>query len=187
MPKICASTCVAILLGSSLALLTSAPALTQAPQLDAEDSTILHRPFTADEIRGEWTQGLVLTLLFKSPQGEERQRWTVVSADTEGCDIEYASLDAEGEVSGEPSVGHATWIELRNHATFKADLATRQDVTRKTDLGELAGWLYTVRDPEAGSVTEYFFASSLPGAPVYLRVRKDGKTVSEMTQLKRQH
>lgn len=168
----------------------AAPAVAEAPDappLDAEDPTILKRPFTADEIRGEWTVGLQLVMLQTTPDGEQKQRWTVVRADDEGCEIEFAMLDDHGKVAGEPTVERTGWVELRDHATFKADVSTREDVTRETPLGTLDGWLYTVRDDEAGTVTEYFFAKSLPGAPVHMRIQKDGATILEMTQVDRKH
>jgi hypothetical protein len=49
----------------------------------------------------------------------------------------------------------------------------------------LDGWFYTVRDNAHGTVTEYFFADSLPGAPVQLRQTLDGKLVMEMEQVRR--
>ncbi len=167
---------------------TDAPAVAHAaapesPPLDAEDPTLLERPFTAEQIRDEWGVGLQLTILQTSPEGEERQRWTVVSADGEGCEIEYATLDDDGNVTGEPTVQRTGWVELRDHASFKAEHSTREDVTRESDLGRLEGWLYKVRDEEAGTLTEYFFAKSLPGAPVHLRSLKDGETIYEMAQL----
>ncbi len=147
----------------------------------------LEAPFTAEEIRDEWIPGFTLEMQMSSPQGDELQRWTVVGADAEGVDIEYAALDPVGNVVGAPKVRHAGWTELRDHASFPASRATRQEVTRSTPLGELDGWLYTVRgegDPE--QVTEFFFARSLPGAPVEMTVTKGGEVVSGLAQIRRQ-
>lgn len=151
------------------------------PPLDADDPTILRRPFTAEEIRDEWVEGFTLKISQRTAGAEQLQRWRVVAADAEGVDIEYATLDPMGNVVDQPAVNRATWIELRDHASFKADRATREDTTS----GELEGWLYRVRDDDAGTVTEYFFARPLPGAPVWMRVTKDGQPVMEMRQLER--
>jgi hypothetical protein len=39
-----------------------------------------------------------------------------------------------------------------------------------------------VRDDEAGTVTEFFFAESFPGAPVHMRVMAGVQIVMEMQQ-----
>lgn len=155
-------------------------------EVDKEDPTLLRRPFTPEEIRDEWQAGLTITFLMKFPSREESQRWTVKSADEEGCEIEFAVLDENGEVVGEPNVQRSTWVELRDHANFKAESATFRNQTRLTELGELEGWFYEVRGDEVGIVNEYFFAKSLPGAPVHMRVLKDGEIISEMIQKERQ-
>jgi len=155
------------------------------PVLDAHDPTILRRPFTAEEIRAEWAPGLTLTMRRTTPDAEVLARWTVVAADTEGVDIEYATVDAGGQVVGEPRVERSSWVELRDHATFSAAHATSEETVRDTALGMLNGWVYTVRDDEAGTVTELFFARSLPGAPVEMRMTRDGAVVMELSQIAR--
>ncbi len=149
-------------------------------------SELLEHPFTAEEIRDEWIEGFTLEVQMSSPAGDELQRWTVVGADAEGADIEYATLDPVGNVVGAPRVRRAGWAELRDHASFPTSRATRQEVTRSTPLGDLEGWLYTVQGEEdPGEVTELFFARSLPGAPVEMTVRKDGEVISGMSQIGR--
>ena len=150
-----------------------------------EDPAILRRPFTADQIRDKWVVGLTLKIRFGSPQAESIQRWTVISADAEGADIEYANLDGEGQVMGEVRVERSTWVELRDHATFPAVGSSREQVTRETALGELIGWLYTVSNSENGTVSEFFFVEEFPGAPVTMRVLDGEDVVSEMEQLER--
>lgn len=156
-----------------------------APALDPQDPTILRRPFTADQIRAAWTPGLSLTLRRTTPEDEIFERWTVVGADAEAAEIEYATVDADGHVTGEPRVERSTWNELRDHATFPAAHSTMEETVRDTDLGMLDGWLYVVRDEQAGTVTEFFFARSLPGAPVQMRVSRDGAPVLELAQIER--
>jgi len=70
-------------------------------------------------------------------------------------------------------------------ALFPADRTRREKVTRDTPLGELEGWLYTVENADAGTVSEFFFAEKLPGAPVHMRVTRDGEVLTEMTQIER--
>lgn len=160
----------------------SAPSAGAGAEAEVEK---LETPFTAEEIRDEWIEGFTLEVRMSSPEGELLQRWTVVAADAEGVDIEYATLDAAGAVVGEPQVRRAAWTELRDHASFEAASATREEARRATSLGELDGWLYTVRDEAAGTVTEFFFARSLPGAPVEMAVTRDGEVLSTMSQVAR--
>jgi len=153
--------------------------------LDADDPALLPRPFTADQIRDEWVEGFEVTLRRTTLDGEARERWTVVAADADGVDIASTPLDEEGRPAGEPRVEHSTWVELRNHASFPAEQSTREAVTRSTLLGELDGWLYTVRDQKDDTVTEYFFATRYPGAPVQMRVELGGAPVMVMEQIAR--
>lgn len=146
---------------------------------------ILPQPFTAEQIRDEWVPGFQLKMSRRTSEALELERWTVVAADDEGAEIEYATLEESGAVVGEPRVDRTLWTELRDHASFPAQQATREEATRTTELGELDGWLYTVTDPEAGTVTEFFFAKDLPGAPVAFSMRTGDLVVMELRQLER--
>ena len=156
-----------------------------APAPAPPPSEFLEHPFTAEEIRDEWIPGFTLEVQMSSPAGDELQRWTVVGADAEGADIEYApsirwATSSAGRRSGAPPGPSSATTRA-----FPAANATRQEATRSTALGELDGWLYTVRGAAAGEVTELFFARSLPGAPVEMAVMKDGEVVSGMSQIAR--
>jgi hypothetical protein len=158
----------------------------EAADRDPGDPTLLMTPFTAEEIRAAWVEGLQLSLNRTGPDGPELQRWTVVGADAEGVDIAYQSLDPSGAAGGQPVVQRSSWSELRDHASYPADRASRQRTRRETPLGTLEGWLYTVRDQETGTVTELFFADELPGAPVEMITREDGEVVSKLQQVARE-
>ncbi len=169
----------------------AAPAGVPAETVAAEEppaqpeSVLLPVPFTAEEIRDEWIEGLTLVLRTRTPGGETWERWTVVAADADGADIEFSPVDAEGNAAGEARVERSSWTELRDHASYPVDVASREQVSRDTALGQLAGWLYRVRDEATGSETELFFASQLPGAPVEMRMSKDGTVAMELTQVER--
>ena len=109
----------------------------------------------------------------------------MLAADGEGAEIEFAPIDPEGNAAGNPRTSRSSWEELRDHAAFPADVSSREEVVRDTALGQLEGWLYRTRSEEAGTETEFFFASSLPGAPVQMRVTREGETMLEMAQLER--
>jgi hypothetical protein len=153
--------------------------------LDPDDPTILKRPFTAEEIRAEWVPGLRILMRRGSPEGSRVERWTVVAADDQGAEIEYATIAEDGSVEGEPTVSRSGWTELRDHAAFPASHSTREWVSRSTALGDFEGWLYQVTDPNTASVSEYFFVPSLPGAPVQMRILEGEETVVELEQTAR--
>ena len=159
---------------------TTAP----APDLEPGDPTLLRRPFTADEIRDEWVEGFRLVIRRATPAAIRVERWTVVSADNEGAEIEYATLDEDNNVS-ESAVRHATWVELRDHASFPAATATREWVTRSTGLGTYDGWLYRVTGGDGTAIEEYFFVPSLPGAPLEMRILDGDTTVFTLEQIAR--
>lgn len=146
---------------------------------------LLDRPFTADQIRDEWTEGFQLRIRRWTPKAEIFEVWTVIDADADGVDIESKAMDEAGAPVGEARVQTSTWVQLRDHASFPVDRATRESVSRETPLGELQGWLYTVSDPSTGAVTELFFAETLPGAPVFVHVLSGGEIVEIFEQVER--
>jgi hypothetical protein len=153
--------------------------------IEAEPAGTLDPPFTADQIRDEWVEGFTVVLRRWAPAESRLERWTVVAADAEGADIEYAVLDPDGRVIGAPTVARSTWVELRDHASFPAATASREWIKRKTPLGTLEGWVYRVSEEGSSAVSELFFAASLPGAPVQMSTTEDGKTVFALEQIER--
>jgi hypothetical protein len=146
---------------------------------------ILERPFTAEEIRDEWTVGFELRARRWTPDSESFERWRVVYADDAVVDIESTEITTSGDQVGEPAIGRSTWIELRDHASFPAERASRSRRTLATMLGKHEGWLYTVTDPDNGAVSEFFFADACPGAPVMYRTMVDGEELFRFEQVER--
>ncbi len=58
---------------------------------------------------------------------------------------------------------------------------------RETVLGTLEGWLYTVEDAGAETVTRFFFADELPGAPAWMETRQGGEVLMAVSQIARRH
>lgn len=156
----------------------SPPVSSEAPAA----APTLDPPFSAEQIRDTCIVGLTIDVRLSDAQGDSLQRWTVVESGPEAVAFEYADLDGAGEVVGDPVVERASWNELRDHAVFPSAIATRERATRETALGTLDGWLYVVGEPQRGAVSEFFFADSLPGAPVWMQVTLDGAVVQTMSQ-----
>jgi hypothetical protein len=160
--------------------------MTEVVEVGAEGG-FLERPFTADQIRDEWVPGLRILMRRSSPENQVTERWTVVASDDQGVDIEYATLDENGHVVDDPRVQRSTWVELRDHASFPAAYSTREWVARSTQLGDFEGWLYRVEDHDTGTVTEFFFAPELPGAPLQMKTVRGDTTIFELEQVARLH
>lgn len=166
-----------------------APEVAGEPGGGVEDSSdmvaeaMLPRPFSGEQIRQSWVEGLVVVLENTTPEGVQLQRWTVVSTDEEGAEIEFAMTDADGVVQGEPAVQRSGWEELAAHGDFPAANTSREGVSRPTPIGALEGWLYTQTNEEADSVTESFFSDAHAGAPVLMKVTQSGTVTLEMAMI----
>lgn len=155
------------------------------PLLDAADPSILHRPFTAEEIRAGMPVGTEIRL--RMSQGEQVQTvlWEITGSDPVTLEMRTTPLDAAGAPAGPPSVAKTPFAELVKHATFPAGRSTREEANVGTALGSFDCWIYTVRE-DNGSSTRYVFAKSLAGPPIYMSNEKDGEVLSEMEQLTRE-
>ncbi len=183
-PVVCAALVVAVGCGSGR---EPVPAMGTPVAAVAEETRagFLEPPFTADEIRNEWVEGLDLRIRRWTADAEAFEQWSVTAADADGVEITSSTLDAEGKLLREPSVRRSTWTELRDHASFPADLTTVERVRRETRLGSHEGWLYTVVDPGSGARSELFFAEALPGAPTFVHVFRDGELIEIFEQVER--
>ena len=163
----------------------TAPGAEAEVHLDPNDPSILIRPFTAEQIRDEMVEGLRVLLRRTTPDGEIVERWTVLEADGQSVAIEYAQLDGGSAVTGEPGVNRATWVELRDHATFPAASASRERRVMETALGTHEGWFYRVESDDGDSIDEFFFADDYPGAPVLVVSSRGGAEIARMEQFAR--
>lgn len=161
-----------------------ADAVVSAAEEPAE-AAILERPFTAEQIRDEWMPGFRLVMRRSTPGETRLERWTVLTADAEGVEIEFAAIAEDGAVSGEPVVQRSTWLELRDHASFPAAGASREWTRRDTALGALEGWLYRIPEEGPEAVSEFFFVPALPGAPVQMKSFQGEQVVLELEQVER--
>ena len=75
-------------------------------------------PYTAEQIRDEWQEGLEIVTHDTTPDGETWSRTTVREWSTDSVVFSAQQLDEGLEPVGEEKVGSATWVELQNHARF---------------------------------------------------------------------
>ena len=156
-----------------------------AAPLDPDDPSLLKRPFTAAEIADAMPAGTVIDMEQATPTARGGLRWTVVEADDDGCVIEYAALNDNGHAIALTQRKRHGWNELREHASYPAATSTVENDRRLTPLGLLDGRLYTMNDPQKGTVTRVFFSPMYPGPPVWMEVTRGGSMVSTMQQTAR--
>ncbi len=165
---------------SPLALLLSL-ALT-AGLATAEET--LPTPYTAEEIRDSFREGLQIVTRTWTPDGETLSRMTVDAWGEEKVTIGDQPVDTDGGPSGEETRAEATWTDLRDHAAFNPKHARRERHTAFTALGRFEGWLYTVDEEDAG-LSLFFFADRYPGPPLLYQSFAGGELVFRAEQISR--
>ncbi len=150
----------------------------------AQTDDVLPTPYTAEQIRDTWREGMTLVTRVTTPKGITTSKTEVVGWTEEGVTLTDQALDANGAPKGEPAQITATWEELRDHASFSAAEAQRERATIQTPLGELSGWRYVHARPD-GARAMFFFADDYPGAPVVYSERRTGLLVMRSEQIER--
>ena len=105
-----------------------------------------------------------------------------VSADREAGIYEVWTESPDGVLLSEPEQGRSTWLELQGHASMPADATTIDAV--EIDLppmGRYQGLRYT--RVTGNAVDTFWFALSMPGAPVRMESRVGGQVVFSMTTI----
>ena len=128
-------------------------------------------PFTAAQIRDACRPGLTLDVRV---DGDHPMTWRTryLTCDDEGATFERTT---DG---GSPEPGQARWLELQEHASFPLAQTTIEPERIETPLGVLDCLRYTVRDGDVEKVL--WFATSLPGMPVRMTTRRDGRVVATL-------
>jgi hypothetical protein len=165
---------------------SSAPAATDPSSVAERPATaeveMAPTPYTADQIRDATRPGRTYRFRDETDGEPVRIREIVFqTADAGGADIATRMLDESGtEISSEPA-SHATWEELRRHAQFPATAVHMHDEAITVPAGTFACVVYTVTDEAEGTVTTFYFARDLPGAPVLFYQDAGGRRVSTTT------
>lgn len=133
----------------------------------------LPTPYTADQIRDAFPQGLQILMRVTTPAGTSFSKMVVQRWSPDEVTMSEQAVDEAGRPIGPQTVATATWVELRDHASFSAETAIRRRAIQTTPLGSLEGWLYMVREGEE-SVSEFFFADAFPGPPILFSQSQTG-------------
>jgi hypothetical protein len=78
----------------------------------------------------------------------------------------------QGKITEQPKIEHATWEQLRGHASFPLAATTIETGVADTPAGQFRARIYTVR--KGDDVSRFYFADERPGPPVLFYTEKAG-------------
>ncbi len=141
-------------------------------------------PFSAAQIRQSCQPGvwrLYRVTAQGRPPGYRILRF--VRANEAGVIVSSAMTDLHGVPVGEQRRVRSLWKGLQSHASFRARATIIRTERRTTPAGTFECWRYDVTHRVLGhrEVKQLWFAKKLPGPPVDLIRRIDGKIVLRMT------
>lgn len=130
-------------------------------------------PYTWEQIRAATKSGRTYRYRVEMPGKPARERvLTFTKVDDDGCEI-FAG-------GGEPK--RKGWVSLQKDAEFPKDRVKTYEESVKLPGGKFDCIVYEVRGKD-GEVSTYYFAKTLPGAPVLFWSEVDGKRVRTTTLL----
>jgi hypothetical protein len=129
-------------------------------------------PFTWEQIRDATKSGRTYRYRVEVPGEPARERT-----------IKFTNVDENGAtlVSGSAKPRRLGWPTLQKDASFPKDKLTTRTESIELPAGKFDCLVYQVRG--ADEVWTYYFAKSLPGAPVLFYTEQDGKRTKTTTLL----
>jgi hypothetical protein len=106
-----------------------------------------------------------------------------VEVNAQGATLAARVVDEQGAEIEAATVQAVSWPDLRKHAEFPKAQVTITEQTIRVPAGAFDCKVYTVTQgtgPDA-TVSRYFFAKNLPGAPVLFHTDKGGQRVMTST------
>ena len=143
------------------------------PEEPVKKGPVYPAPFTWEQIRAATKSGRTYRYRVEMPGKAARERvLTFTKVDDDGCEI-FAG-------GGEPK--RKGWVSLQKDAEFPKDRVKTYEESVKLPGGKFDCIVYEVRGKD-GEVSTYYFAKTLPGAPVLFWSEVDGKRVRTTTLL----
>lgn len=141
-------------------------------------------PYSAAEIREACPAGRVIKFRIEEPGKPVMfSVLTFGQGDKENAMYEAGGLDENGKPLGEKKKASTPWKELQSHASFPAADTTIERAEKQVGATTYDCWHYVVKSEDGKEVTDYWFAVKLPGPPILLETRVNGKAVRTMTQV----
>jgi hypothetical protein len=155
--------------------------------LDISDAHVMEAghaptPFLADEIRMGAPVGRTIRLLVEVDGAEpfvrvQRYVWT----NSRSATTERWRETVDGERVGRVEERDTDWRRMQAQASFPAEQTSIEPDTIETPLGTIDCLRYTVREGE--TIKRLWFARHLPGMPVKVVVKEEGRVVSTVTMI----
>lgn len=172
---------------ASCLLVTGLLALAVPPGLRAQEPEEADRPeemapppHTAAQIKEATRVGRKYTFKIEAPdEPAQLQVMEFTAVTPEGATLKQSTLNEDKTPAGEPVEDQVTWADLESHAHFPKDTTRVSEEELTVPAGTFPCKVYRVT--EAEMVNTFWFAKSLPGAPVKVEAREGDKVVFTMT------
>ena len=136
-------------------------------------SAVAAAPFSWQEIRAATKNGRTYRYRVEASGKPTKERvLTFTKVDDNGAEI-FAGGDAPKRMG---------WVALQKDAEFPKDKLTVREESVKLPGGKFDCVVYELKG-DAGETWTYFFAKSLPGAPVLFYTEQDGRRIKTTTLL----
>ena len=136
-------------------------------------SAVAAAPFSWQEIRAATKNGRTYRYRVEASGKPTKERvLTFTKVDDSGAEI-FAGGDAPKRMG---------WVALQKDAEFPKDKLTVREESVKLPGGKFDCVVYELKG-DAGETWTYFFAKSLPGAPVLFYTEQDGRRIKTTTLL----
>jgi hypothetical protein len=143
------------------------------PEAPEKKGPVVAAPFTWEQIRAATRSGRTYRYRVEIPGKAPKERvLTFVKVDDDGCEI----------FAGGDNPKRKGWPQLQKDAEFPKSRVSITEETIKIPGGKFDCMVYEVRGKD-GEVTTYYFAKSLPGAPVLFFTEVDGRRMKTTTLL----
>ncbi|MBI5537282.1 MAG: hypothetical protein HY898_31460 [Deltaproteobacteria bacterium] len=161
----------------SVATPPAAPSTSASAPIAAPATELAPTPFTAEQIRDATKPGRTYRWKVEAA-GKPVVIKQVTLAQVEPARVLITTMleDEKGKVLESNPGAWSTWDALRKHAEFPKSAVTTRKESVTVPAGTFPCIVYVVKE-EGGEITTYWFAESLPGAPVQFKTEKDGKEV----------
>jgi ATP-dependent Clp protease ATP-binding subunit ClpA len=148
-----------------------------------EEPELADSPFTADQIKDATKTGRSYRYRVEANRRREIEVITFKSVEGEHAELETRTETEDGKEL-DKATKRITWEELRKHAAFPKSQVTTREETITVPAGKFDCVVYVVKDPRSSETSSFFFAKSLPGAPVlFFTTDKTGATITTRTLL----
>ncbi|HSO32006.1 MAG TPA: hypothetical protein VLT33_05805 [Labilithrix sp.] len=151
----------------------AAPAAAEARPQRESKGAVFPAPFSGEEIRAATKSGRTYRYRVEVRGKPAKERvLTFVKVDADGCEI----------FAGGESPKRKGWPSLQKDSEFPKERVQAREETVKLPGGKFDCMVYEVSGND-GEVTTYYFAKTLPGAPVLFYTDVDGKRMKTTTLL----